>query len=210
MIHFCGGIPVDPLFMIDCINHNALIFSSLICWITKMVPAFVCDRDSETEASGRPSLQILPTKDERTAEKIKWHIEHLLRRVSLMLRTINIWIVFCSRPRSVTWFSLTRTSMCFSTFLLNLGVMEVNHSAPTFFFRHPSLHLAAPLYETNTSSTEAAWCSLAARSLCAQPIVLSVHPSVQIAFISALILFSVVSISHSSLLFSLPPFFSCN
>lgn len=42
--------------------------------------------------------------------------------------------------------------MCFSTFLLNLRVMKSITLPPQFPPDTPSLHLSAPLYETNTSN----------------------------------------------------------
>lgn len=72
-------------------------------------------------ASCRPVSPALPTKGRVHRGEDKATYWTFFRRcASQRRRTINIWIVPRGRPHAAR-FPLTRTSMCFSTFLSNLG-----------------------------------------------------------------------------------------
>lgn len=102
----------------------------------------------------RPLHPVLPAVDSSTmGEKNKVTYWTFAVQCICDAAHRNIWVILCSRLHSFTQRSVTHTSMCFSTFLLNLRVMQVGRLLST-----PFLCLTASLYPTNTSNIEGAWC----------------------------------------------------
>lgn len=166
-----------------------------VCSMCKCVYVCVCGTGKSLDWGLVKASQTGSANNRKaTAEKIKQHIEHLLCSMSARLRTVNIWIIWCSQiAQCVTIFFFCRMRFILAPFYQTAACQSHRcHS-------HSSTLLSKRIKN---------WWSLTARLLSAPaPLLLPLCPSTERSQSLLRSNFSAVSMSPSSLLVSLPPFF---